>query len=178
MNPSKADHNYSDRTINKCASITNHDLSYLGVGQFTIGNVYPFYQSKSTGLNDTLSKAKGTSESMYYKTLFINLFSIKQGIEDADYVLLGTGGIPPAIYDKEEYQFLVNTIVSYVESSKGAAFLGTSIIYHDKYILKNKYAYHICPNGNPRTIDKIKLHKVQNGRFVDIPDEREIRLTI
>ncbi|RFU61500.1 DUF1643 domain-containing protein [Bacillus sp. V59.32b] len=178
MNPSKANHHNSDKTINKCASMTYNDLSHLKVGQFSIVNVYPFYESKSAGLNDVLFKVKGISESVYFKELFANLYGIKQAIEGSDHVLLATGGIPKSIADQKEYQFILDTIVSYVESSKGVAFLGTSKNYKGRYVLQKKYAYHICPNGNPNTIDKIKLHKVQNGQFVDIPDEKEITLTI
>ncbi|MDA2462539.1 DUF1643 domain-containing protein [Bacillus cereus group sp. MYBK65-1] len=178
MNPSKADNYHSDKTINKCAGIVHNDLVDLVIGQFSIVNVYPFYESDSIKLNDILREAQGELKDLYTKQLEINLKVIKKKISEANHVFLGTGGIPNGISNREEYQSILDTILSYLESSKGVVYLGTSRKYKGRYVLKNKYSYHICPRGNPNVIDKLKLHKVYKGNFESIPDEKEISLTV
>lgn len=179
MNPSEADEHLSDRTVNKCASIAYNDLSYLNIGEIFIVNVYPFYESKSSNLNDVLLKIKKVSNSYYYREVFINLQIIQRLINNSKYVLLATGEIPKTISNEKEYQFILDSIVSYIESSIGTVYLATSKYkYKNKYILKDKYSYHICPNGNPKIIDRIKLHKVKSGKFLEILDGKEIILTL
>lgn len=178
MNPSQADEINSDKTINKCASIAYHDFSQFHVGKFSIVNVYPFYQSKSSLLQDTITNIKQISQTFYYKELFENLRIIRNKIVSSDYIILGTGGIPPTIRNKKEYQFILDSIMDTIETQKQTVFLTTSKKkYNAKYIYANSYSYHICPQGNPNTIDALKRHKVVNGVFTTIPDESEIVLT-
>ncbi|MGQ7873483.1 DUF1643 domain-containing protein [Bacillus sp. 1A] len=178
MNPSKADEEDSDNTINKCAKIAYHNLMDLKIGEFTIVNAYPFYESDSSKLDNISSNIKEKYCDLYYKELMKNLSYIKQAIQLSDYVLLGTGAIPNEISNKSEYQFVLDTIHSYVETFKGTVYLGTSKEkYNGKYILKGRYSYHICPKGNPHTIDRIKLHRINRGKFIDISKEKEIIIT-
>lgn len=171
MNPSKVNEHDSDNTLNKCASVAFTSIPHLEIGEISIVNVYPFYESSASHLNSVLHDVKSKSKEFYYKEMFANLRTVQEAVKSADYILLGTGGIPGSIIDKEEYTFILDTIVSYVESFHGTVFLGTSTKYHDKYVYMDKYSYHICPNGNPNTIDKIKLHKVQNGKFISIQED-------
>ena len=124
MNPSKADNNISDKTINKCAHISYHDLKKLKIGYFSVVNVYPFYEAYSSKLQSTLVAVQSASKSFYYKEIIKNLEVISLEIVKADYIFLCTGGIPKEIIDINEYQFLINTIHSYVETNKGTVFLG------------------------------------------------------
>lgn len=176
MNPSKANEYESDRTINKCASIAFNDLRHLEVGKFCIVNVYPFYESDSTKLETLLNKVRSTSRSFYFKELIRNLQTIESRVKRSDYVLLGTGGIPKTITNKREYKFILNTIVSYIETYRETVFLVSSNKYNNRFIYNDEFSYHICPKGNPNTIDKIKLHKIENGKFVEIPSEKVIHL--
>jgi hypothetical protein len=178
MNPSKANEYESDRTINKCASIAFNDLKQLKIGRFSIVNVYPFYESNSTKLNEVLIKVNKYSRTFGYQELLDNLKVIQNEIKHSDYIVIGTGGIPKTISNQEEYEFILNTIISYAESYKGKVYLGSSEKYNDRFVYKGKYSYHICPNGNPNTIDKIKLHKIRNGIFIEIPGVKEIPIII
>lgn len=176
MNPSKAGKTISDKTINKCAHTAYVDLKELKIGYFSIVNVYPFYESNSSNLQVTLTAVQNTSKLFYYKELIENLKTIYSAIKMSDYIVLCTGGIPKEIINKDEYQFLINTIHSYVESMKRTFYLGKG----DKnkgFIKDGKYSYHICPNGNPKTINKLKLHKLQNGQFLEVLPEKIITLT-
>ncbi|WP_243356791.1 DUF1643 domain-containing protein [Bacillus litorisediminis] len=176
MNPSKANEVESDRTINKCASIAFHDLEHLHIGQFSIVNIYPFYESNSKELNTVINNVKAVSKTFYYREIFYNLKVVENKIRNSDFVMLGTGGIPKDIDNVKEYQFILNTFISYIECHQGKVFLGTSQKYHNKYIYKGKYSYHICPKGNPNTIERIKLHNIKNGKFINLPIEKEIIL--
>jgi hypothetical protein len=165
MNPSTAAHYDSDKTMNKIAHTSFVDLKELHIGSATVVNVYPFYQTKSSELQTTLTDLMGISKRFYYKQLFTNLREVYSAIAAADYVFLGTGGIPDHIQDKEEYNFLIHTIHSYVETLKGTALLGKGD--KNKSYLKNGiYSYHLCPHGNPTTINKAHFYKLSNGRFI------------
>lgn len=177
MNPSQANEYNSDRTINKCASIAYHDLAHLHVGKFSIVNVYPFYQSQSSQLQNTIIKTKKVSSAFYYKELFENLRVIRQGIQSADYIVMGTGGIPDTIQNKKEYQFILHTILDALEVCNQTVYLPTSKRRYNGYLYQGIYPYHICPRGNPNTIDALKPHKVVNGTFIEIPNDQEVLLT-
>lgn len=176
MNPSKAGKTISDKTINKCAHTAFYDLRALEIGHFSIVNVYPFYESNSSKLQVALAAVQNTSKRFYYKELIENLKTIYSAIEMSDYIVLCTGGMPKEIIDKDEYQFLINTIHSYIETIKGTAYLGKG--NNNKGFIKDgKYSYHLCPNGNPRTINKLKLHKLENGQFLEVFPENIFTLT-
>ncbi|WP_145543312.1 DUF1643 domain-containing protein, partial [Virgibacillus sp. SK37] len=127
MNPSKAGRKISDKTINKCAHTSFYDLSELKIGHLSIVNVYPFYESNSSKLQEALVTVRNTSMHFYYKELIENLKAIYLEIEMADFVVLCTGGMPDNIINKDEYQILINTIHSYVETLKGTVYLGKSV---------------------------------------------------
>ncbi|MFD1349059.1 DUF1643 domain-containing protein [Oceanobacillus caeni] len=176
MNPSKAGKTISDKTINKCAHTAFYDLSELKIGHFSIVNVYPFYESNSSKLQEALVTVRNTSMRFYYKELIENLKTIYSEIENADYIVLCTGGMPDKIIDKEEYLFLVNTIHSYAETLKETVYLGKGD-NNKGFIKGGRYSYHLCPNENPRTINKLKLHKLENGQFREISPENIFTLT-
>lgn len=178
MNPSKANEYESDRTINKCASIAFNDLEHFKIGKFSIVNLYPFYESNACNLNNVLYNVKKFANTFCYQELLDNLMIIQNELKQTDYVIMGTGGIPDTITNKDEYDFILSTIVSYAESYKGRVYLGSSEKYNNRFIYKGKYAYHICPNGNPNTIDQIKLHKIQKGKFTEISGAKAISLQI
>jgi hypothetical protein len=135
MNPIRAFKFHSDKTINKCARIAFNDLSYFEIGKFSIVNAYPFYESRSSKLNDVLTDVKNTSKGFYFAEIFSNLYKIQQEIINSDYVLMGTGRIPNNVLNQKEYKFILDTIYSYIESYKGIAFLGTSAKkYNNQYV--------------------------------------------
>lgn len=176
MNPSKANEIESDNTINKCSYICHHDLENFQIGSFSIVNVYPFYQSNSNRLNECLIKVNAEDKPFYSNEIFENLKTIYSEIKAADYVVLATGGIPDNIEDIEEYEFLLSTIHSYVESLKGEVFL-TKADNYSGYLRDGKYSYHLCPNGNPYKITKMKLHQIKNGEFIEFENMDVIQLS-
>ncbi|GGL57159.1 DUF1643 domain-containing protein [Sporolactobacillus putidus] len=166
MNPSKANRFFSDRTVNKLAHISYFDLRSLCIGSFSVVNVFPFCRSNSSELHDTLDETINVSKRFYYRQLTLNLREIYSSIDAADYVFLGTGGIPANIQDKEEYDFMIKTIHSYVETLKGQALLGKGE-NNETFLKDGKYSYHLCPNGNPQTINRARFFKLRAGKFVE-----------
>ena len=176
MNPSAANKSESDKTINKCAHVAYYDLKDYKIGELSVVNVYPYFQSKSAKLQETLSMVKSLSSSYYYRKILDNLNLIRNQIVNSDYVFLCTGGIPDSIDDVAEYEFILNTIHSYVESIHGVAFLGKADTYKS-YVNNDKYSYHICPKGMPSKINSAKLFKLVKGKFLDNPNYDPIPLT-
>lgn len=176
MNPSTANKSISDKTINKCAHVAYHDLTSYKIGEFRVVNVYPYYESCSVKLYETLKKVKSISSSYYYRKVLENLSLIHDQIAEVDYIFLCTGGIPDNIEDVEEYQFILNTIHSYVESIQGFAFLGKADKYKS-YLKSKKYSYHLCPNGIPSVINSAKLFRLSKGKFLHNSNQDPIPLT-
>ncbi|MEH6945181.1 DUF1643 domain-containing protein [Bacillus sp. JJ722] len=175
MNPGVADMDVSDSTVNKCAHVAFNDLRSYKIGAFSIVNVYPYFLS-STNLHKVLDSVKSLSSAYYYKKLFANLSLIHDQIVEADYVFLCTGGIPENIDDANEYEFLIDTIHSYVESIHGAAFLAKSDRYKS-FVKNDKYSYHLCPSGIPNVINTAQRFKISKGRFVQIENQYKLPLT-
>lgn len=67
MNPSKANEQDSDNTLEKCAGVAFNSLPHLEIGVISIVNVYPFYESSASNLKNVLQDVKSKSKEFYYK---------------------------------------------------------------------------------------------------------------
>lgn len=89
MNPSKADKNESDLTVNKI-------IKFLSKNKFasvvTICNLFPFYESESTDLGSLISPNKEYKN--FENQLKKNRREINKQVKDADVIILAYGDCP------------------------------------------------------------------------------------
>lgn len=167
MNPSKADKNVSDDTVNRCLKIAYHFPCKYQIGAVTIVNMQPIYEPKSSKLEKIISNI---SHDEYINELIDNIKTIKKTVKKSDYIFLATGESPKGI-DKKLYRGLLDMVVEYIEKNKGCIFLGKKI--NNKSFLTNSgYPRHIHPLrqgyleiANLHSIKNLKFIATQNGNF-------------
>ncbi|MET1248342.1 DUF1643 domain-containing protein [Sporolactobacillus sp. STCC-11] len=162
MNPSDADQNFSDATVNRCIDIAYSFFGKYEIGSISIVNVLPFYEPKSAKLQNVIQTVKSFSLSFYENEITSNLKVVKRTIKESTYVFLATGGIPN-VDDKTEYRKLIHDIYQWVEESKGQAFIGKK--YNDKGFPTKKYSRHIHPFRRG-FLEEAQLHDLIDGKFI------------
>lgn len=175
MNPSVANESISDKTVNKCAHHAFHDLKHLEIGSFSIVNIHPFYESNSLELQPILTNLKSNFPEKYLESMNCNLKTIHQAIKDSHEIFLCTGNVPKSIINKREYRSLVRSVHSYIESESREVYL----VKGDR----NQRWYgdgHLSHHLNPKVgrINKAKKHGIKNNKFIDLPHEPEVNLSI
>jgi Protein of unknown function (DUF1643). len=124
MNPSKADGNVSDDTINRCIGYCEelNDKYNMGIGNLSVVNVSPFYESQAKNVYQTMLNYLHLDQKLFYDAINRNITYIKKKLSQASFVSLGTGEKPKIDVKKNDnsslFQQLKIVQKNYVDSRK------------------------------------------------------------
>lgn len=178
MNPSHANKEESDKTVNYCAHIAFHDLKHLKIGSFTIVNVHPYYESQSTNLSLILDDLVSRHPKKHNKIMDHNRMVIKNTIrntiENNGCVFICTGLVPKTISDKKQYREEIRLIYDELEKYKKPVFICKGD-RNKEYIALSHLTYHISPQRS--YIRHAKRYTLKKRKFIEIPKEKPLQLT-
>ncbi|MBU3102238.1 MULTISPECIES: DUF1643 domain-containing protein [Clostridium] len=138
MNPSKANSEQSDITVNKILNLLN-SVKY-NVGIIEIVNLYPVYKTKSGELFNTLQQLRKHGIEVYDKKIKENDQLIKSKIESTDVIIFAWGKSPKHM-PRKTYKAQGEKILGYVLKNKNKHL----------YIFKtNRWTNLLTNLGNPR----------------------------
>ena len=146
MNPSDADFNQSDRTINRVIKIT-FEQSQFKIGYINIVNLFPFYETYSENLYKAVKQTKSISRLLYINEMYNNFLKIKSTIQESKYITLAYSN-PPLNFEKQVFDIQAKRVNNHI------------INFKNKYIMKDKrYQEPLNKKGYPRHPSRISYDK-------------------
>jgi len=174
MNPSDANEDNSDKTVNNCLLIAHHDLAHLKIGSVTVVNVHSYYEPKSFKLQETLTYMTKHHPELHESIMESNKTAIYKALTDAEHIFLCTGNVPSSIKDKAAYRVLVRDIHRHIEAQDKPVFLCKGD-KNKSFRGKGNLSHHLTPLVG--YTNKAKKYTIRNAKFIEIPEEKEFKLT-
>lgn len=171
MNPSKADKNKSDNTINKVLKFVHSDTNSLfskipGVGEVIIVNLFPFYKTQSGQLQHIINSAQSILGQMAYEDLISeNNKIIGYLAEQVDYVVLAWGNVPNNMH-RDIHKAQIRNISNLLHDNH---------VTNKIFVLKTNKKPILTKEGFPRHPSRVKI---QNLVFCRMNSLYEIELVI
>lgn len=138
MNPSKADFNNSDLTVNKVIK-----FSFIkgkgSIGIINIVNLFPFYETHSGSLQAVIKQVKNMPNLIFKDIMTLNNEMIKQALQSSNYIVLAWGN-PSDNIDKRLHFDQCKYINSYIRTLNNKKI----------YVIKTQFEKILTNEGYPR----------------------------
>jgi hypothetical protein len=130
MNPSKANRQESDKTVNSLLNFAlsetiKTDSSVPNLKTVVITNIFPYYNTSSNSLYNVLENFMVNNQQNFKKWQERNLSVIQEAIDEVDYVILAWGDPPSAnIHNQDSgnlalyHRSYVSDILAYINSKQ------------------------------------------------------------
>lgn len=149
MNPSKADEDQSDNSVNKVIKYFRDSYGFIN-----IVNLFPFYETESPKLSELINKIKKEPE--FNKIIKTNLCKIKTEINRAEKIVLAWGD--PANDEITQMHYSISReIFSYIADKENIYVFDTRKL--DTTLTKKGNPRHPIRLGNSIFIKKAKVEK-------------------
>ncbi|WP_408894395.1 DUF1643 domain-containing protein [Paenibacillus taichungensis] len=152
MNPSKANQNYSDQTINRIIDFFYNEQT-LDVKNIDVVNLFSFYNPKSITLHENIK----LSEEELNCIVQNNQKVIGSSIKNSDYVFLGWGNSPEGFYETAFYSqvlYVLTEVKRYKEKKTFVFKIDNKRANSQESLTKSKNPVH--PINGP-ILDKIEV---------------------
>ena len=98
LNPSQADDNISDHTVNRIIKHSfihsNLEDSSIRVSKINVVNLFPFYETKSENLQKGIDLVRALDQTLYEDEMEQNFKQIKYALDNSQFVVLAWGEVP------------------------------------------------------------------------------------
>ncbi len=172
MNPSKANENCSDDTINKMISFVfekNLNSPVSNIGYINIINIFPAYEPNSGDVKEKLDEIIKYGKLEYMQER--NKIAFDTALSESNYVVLAWGDVPKKVkarFHSHEVLMMYDLIIKYgLEKS-------TYVLKYEKIekILTNKKRPRHPSRNNPESYVKVNSIKVwRNFLYIDVNNE-------
>lgn len=157
MNPSKADSQESDNTINFVTEYIHKNLPDVQWIRFY--NLFPFYESKASKIYTLINKL---TSSEYQTTMLSNRSEIKKSLNATTYLFLGYGQCSGGPSDKAIYNTETQELLNMIETHYKKEVYVFETSQSAEILIKNKYPRHPNPNNKHVALNHHLCH-VKNG---------------
>ncbi|MDQ0975995.1 hypothetical protein QFZ31_005873 [Neobacillus niacini] len=138
MNPSKADYNTSDLTVNKVIKFA-FIKGKGSIGLINIVNLFPFYETQSSSLQAVINHVRNTPNINFKDIISLNNKIIKHSLQSSNYIVLAWGN-PSDNINKKLHFDQCNYIKSYIRALKN----------NKTYVIKTHYKKILTNERYPR----------------------------
>ncbi|MED4971298.1 DUF1643 domain-containing protein [Parageobacillus toebii] len=138
MNPSRADYNTSDVTVNKVIKFAF--IKGKGrIGIINIVNLFPFYETNSNVLQSIINRVRSNPNLNFKQIMARNNHIIKKAFQTSDYIIFAWGN-PSKNIDKQLHLNQCSIISSYVKTLNPSR----------TYVIKTHHKEILTKGGYPR----------------------------